>query len=431
MPSVTSTQPEGRARQRAFLLAVSEDGGEEHLDELRELLLTAGVVTVGSAVQRRPSPHPNTYVGPGKLMELSEQVVRADANVVACDDELTARQERNLEEALGLPVVDRTTVILDIFASHAHTAEGKLQVELAQLQYNLARMRGLWSHLERLGGGIGTRGPGETQIETDRRLARDRISALKRKLAQVRSSRSVMRAERDRAQLPQIALVGYTNAGKSTLLNTLTGADVGVRDRLFHTLDPTTRVMHTGGRDYLLTDTVGFIRKLPHQLVEAFGATLEETRLAQLVLHVVDGSAQEAERGAMIDAVEEVLVEIGVQHVSRVLVLSKVDLVSERQRAQLRSRHPDASLVSAVTGDGVLQLQERIAREFEKRLVPVTLLVPYSEGGRLAELHAIAGDLVREDTAQGVRVYARLPPAVAERYSCFSADPDRVGSLLD
>ena len=199
-----------------------------------------------------------------------------------------------------MPVIDRTAIILDIFADHAHSAEGKLQVELAQLEYNLARMRGLWSHLERLGagridGGIGTRGPGETQIETDRRLARDRISALKRKLAHVRSSRSVMRAERERAHLPQIALAGYTNAGKSTLLNALTGATIGVGDRLFHTLDPTTRVLRAGGRDYLLTDTVGFIRKLPHQLVEAFGATLEETRRADLILHVVDASADEDE----------------------------------------------------------------------------------------------------------------------------------------
>ena len=269
------------------------------LDELRELLRTAGVASVGELVQRREQPHPNSYLGPGKLEQLKDELASSDANLVACDDELSPRQERNLESALGIPVIDRTAVILDIFADHAHTAEGKLQVELAQLEYNLARMRGLWSHLERLGagridGGIGTRGPGETQIETDRRLARDRISALRRRLAHVRSSRSVMRAERERAQLPTVALAGYTNAGKSTLLNALTGAQAGVGERLFQTLDPTTRVMRTGGRDYLLTDTVGFIRKLPHQLVDAFGATLEETRLADLVLHVVDASAGRA-----------------------------------------------------------------------------------------------------------------------------------------
>ena len=217
--------------------------------------------------------------------------------MIACDDELSPRQERNLEEALGLPVIDRTAIILDIFADHAASAEGKLQVELAQLEYNLARMRGLWSHLERLGGGIGTRGPGESQIETDRRLARDRIAALRRRLEHVKGTRAVMRAERERAALPTVALVGYTNAGKSTLLNALTGAEVSVRDRLFNTLDPTVRTWKLSGRKYLLSDTVGFIRKLPHQLVDAFGATLEETRRAELLAHVIDASAPEAQSG--------------------------------------------------------------------------------------------------------------------------------------
>jgi GTP-binding protein HflX len=310
-------------------------------------------------------------------------------------------------------------VILDIFAAHAHTSEGKLQVELAQLQYNLARMRGLWSHLERLGGGVGTRGPGETQIETDRRLARDRIAALKRKLAHVRSNRSVMRAERERAHFPQIALAGYTNAGKSTLLNALTGSEVGVRDRLFHTLDPATRVMRTGGRDYLLTDTVGFIRKLPHQLVEAFGATLEETRLADLILHIVDASADEEERTAMIGSVDEVLGEIGAAEVPRMLVLGKIDRVDDAGRAELRHRHPGAIQISALTGEGLEELADAIQAEFAQRLRAVELLIPYSDGARLAELHAIAGDLVREDTPAGVRVSARLPVPVAERFATF------------
>ncbi len=230
-----------RARQRAFCIAALPDGDD--LSELAELLRTAGVAVAGEMVQRREQPHPNTYLGPGKVAEAKEAAKACDANVIACDDELTARQERNLEEAIGLPVVDRTTVILDIFASHAASAEGKLQVELAQLEYNLARMRGLWTHLERLGGGIGTRGPGETQIETDRRLARDRIAALRRRLEHVKGTRAVQRAERERAALPTVALAGYTNAGKSTLLNALTGAEVGVRDRLFHTLDPTTRTI--------------------------------------------------------------------------------------------------------------------------------------------------------------------------------------------
>ena len=407
------------------MVAVVPEGGEEQLAELRELLKTAGVADVGELVQRRDHPHPNTYLGPGKIDELKAQLSASDANLVACDDELSPRQERNLEAALGLPVIDRTAIILDIFASHAHTAEGKLQVELAQLEYNLARMRGLWSHLERLGagridGGIGTRGPGETQIETDRRLARDRISALKRKLGHVRSSRSVMRAERERTQLPSVALAGYTNAGKSTLLNALTGSSVGVRDSLFHTLDPTTRLLRTGGRDYLVTDTVGFIRKLPHQLVEAFAATLEETRLADLILHVVDASVPEEELVAMTRAVEDVLLEIGADAVPEILVLAKADRIDDERRTELERRHPDAVLISAVTGEGLDALEQRIEEEFARTLQDVELLIPYDAGARLAELHAIAGDLEREDTPDGVRVLARLPAPVAARYQGFA-----------
>ncbi len=419
------TRPQGRARQRAFMIAALPDGDEHALDELRELLRTAGVATVGELIQRRDQPHPNTYLGSGKLDELKAELGRSDANLVACDDELSPRQERNLEAALGVPVIDRTAIILDIFAAHAHSAEGKLQVELAQLEYNLARMRGLWTHLERLGagridGGIGTRGPGETQIETDRRLARDRISALRRKLVGVRSSRSTMRAERERAHLPQIALAGYTNAGKSTLLNALTGAEVGVRDSLFHTLDPTTRILRAGGRDYLLTDTVGFIRKLPHQLVDAFGATLEETRLADLVLHIVDASAPEEEMLSMMQAVEDVLHEIGADEAPRVLVLGKADLVDDERRTELANRHPDAVLVSALSEEGLTDLTERIEEEFARTLRTVELMIPYDEGGRLAELHHLAGDLEREETPDGVRVLARLPATIAARYEPFA-----------
>ncbi len=424
-PSSQASLNGRRARQRAYLIAVVPDGDEEQLAELRELLRTAGVAGVGELIQRRDHPHPNTYLGPGKLDELKDELARSDANLVACDDELSPRQERNLEAALGLPVIDRTAIILDIFASHAHSAEGKLQVELAQLEYNLARMRGLWSHLERLGagridGGIGTRGPGETQIETDRRLARDRISALKRKLGHVRSSRSVMRAERERTHLPSVALAGYTNAGKSTLLNALTGSTVGVRDRLFHTLDPTTRLLRAGGRDYLLTDTVGFIRKLPHQLVEAFGATLEETRLADLILHVVDASVPEEELLAMTAAVEDVLLEIGADAVPEILVLAKADRIDDERRAELQRRHPGAVLVSALTGEGIETLTQRIEEEFARTLQDVELLIPYESGARLAELHHVAGDLEREDTPDGVRVLARLPAPVAARYQEFA-----------
>src|ERR1700744_2933492 len=350
------------------MIAALAESDDDALSELRELLRTAGVAAVGALIQHREKPHPNTYLGSGKLEELKSLLTDADANLVAVDDELSPRQERNLEAALGMPVIDRTAVILDIFAAHAHTAEGKLQVELAQLEYNLARMRGLWSHLERLGGGIGTRGPGETQIETDRRLARDRISALKRKLGHVRSSRSVMRAERERTHLPSVALAGYTNAGKSTLLNAMTGSTVGVRDRLFHTLDPTTRLLRAGGRDYLLTDTVGFIRKLPHQLVEAFGATLEETKLADLILHVVDASVPEDELVAMTDAVEDVLLEIGADAVPEILVLAKGDRVDDDRRTELERRHRDAVLISAVNGEGLSALEQRIEEEFARTL---------------------------------------------------------------
>jgi GTP-binding protein HflX len=402
------------------MVAAVPAGEDDQLLELAELLRTTGVATVGSLVQRRDKPHPNTYVGAGKLDDLKAEIASADANLVACDDELSPRQERNLESALGVPVIDRTAIILDIFADHAHTAEGKLQVELAQLEYNLARMRGLWSHLERLGGGIGTRGPGESQIETDRRLARDRIAALKRRLGHVRSTRSVMRAERERAHLPQIALAGYTNAGKSTLLNALTGATVPVRDRLFETLDPTTRVLRAGGRDYLLTDTVGFIRKLPHQLVDAFGATLEETRRAGLILHVVDASVDEEELTAMTRAVEDVLIEIAADEAPRLLVLAKADAIDSDRREELAFRHPEAALVSAATGEGMPALIDRIEAEFARSLMEVELLVPYPEAGRLAELHQLAGDLEREDTADGVRVLVRLPESIAARYAPFA-----------
>ena len=419
----------GRAKQRAFCIAALPEG--QDLSELHELLRTAGVAVVGEAVQHREHPHPNTYLGAGKLEEVKEQLKKADANVVACDDELSPRQERNLEQSLGVPVVDRTAIILDIFAGHANSSEGKLQVELAQLEYNLARMRGLWTHLERLGagrgvGGIGTRGPGESQIETDRRLARDRISALRRRLEHVQSSRAVMRAERERAHVPLVALAGYTNAGKSTLLNRMTGAEVGVRDRLFHTLDPTTRSLRIDGRPFLLTDTVGFIRKLPHQLVDAFGATLEETKLADLILHVVDASVEEDELIEMLRAVDDVLDEIGAGEQPRLLVLNKADALDEERRLDVGLRHPGAVLVSALTGEGIDELGERIQQEFERSLADVELLLPYSEGARLAELHDVAGDLLeREDTPDGVVVRARLPRTLAERYAPFSLNGAR------
>ncbi len=402
---------EGRARQRA--LCIASQAAPEDLAELRELLRTAGVAVVGELVQQRDQPHPNSYLGSGKLEELKTLAGELDANVIACDDELSPRQERTLESALGIAVVDRTAIILDIFARHAGSAEGKLQVELAQLEYNLARMRGLWSHLERLGGGVGTRGPGETQIETDRRLARNRIAVLRRRLRDVHGSRQVMRAERERSALPQIALAGYTNAGKSTLLNALTGADVAVADRLFHTLDPTTRSLEINGRTYLL-------RKLPHQLVDAFAATLEETSRAALILHVVDASADEEEVSGMTSAVEEVLEEIGAGERPRLLVLNKADLLDDLGRTRAVNGHRDALLVSAQSGEGLDGLRERIDEIFVSSLASVDLLVPYADGARLAELHELAGELDREDTPEGVRVRALLPAASAARFERFA-----------
>ncbi len=412
-----------RAKQRALAIGISNGAADgDPLAELKELLRTAGVATAGEAMQQRDAPDPDRYVGRGKLEEVKAQIAACDANLVACDDELAPRQERNLEAALGVPVIDRTAVILDIFADHAHSAEGKLQVELAQLEYNMARMRGLWTHLERLGagrmdGGIGTRGPGESQIETDRRLARDRIAALRRRLARLQRNRGVMRARRDRSSLPRVALAGYTNAGKSTLLNALTGAEVGVGDRLFHTLDPTTRSLELSGRDYLLTDTVGFIEKLPHQLVEAFKATLEETVLADLILHVVDAAAPEERRLADMRAVDEVLEEIGAGESPRLLVLNKADLLDPEGRDEALLRHPDAILVSALTGEGLDELRGRIETAFADTLAQVELLIPYAEGARLSELHEVAGDLDREDRPDGVFVRARVPVAELHRFA--------------
>src|SRR3954470_26439 len=313
---MSQRQPEplpGADPERGFVLAVLAPGAAPHaeLAGIRDLARTAGVEPVADLVQRRPQPAPRTYVGKGKIEELKEAYARAGAESLLVDDELTPSQQRFLENTLQTRVIDRTQLILDIFAQHAVTADGKLQVELAQLEYNLPRMRGMWQHLERLGGGVGTRGPGESQLETDRRLARRRISVLRRRLKELQRQRTTRRKERQRAEVPTIALAGYTNVGKSTLLNALTDAEVSVENRLFETLDPTTRAFDHDGKRYLVTDTVGFIRRLPHQLVEGFAATLEETLVADLVLHVVDASAPEERLDEMIEAVHAVLHEIG------------------------------------------------------------------------------------------------------------------------
>src|SRR3954452_20264335 len=311
-PFVIQRQPDP-ALERGFIVAVLAQGvdSESELAELRELARTALVEPIDELVQHRARPETRTYLGKGKLEELKRSYKESGAEVLLVDDELEPAQQRSLENALQARVVDRTQLILDIFAQHARSAEGKLQVELAQLEYNLPRMRGMWQHLERLGGGVGTRGPGESQLETDRRLARRRITLLKARLKELGKQRDTRRKSRRRSQTPTIALAGYTNVGKSTLLNALTGAAASVDNRLFETLDPTTRGFEHDGRKYLVTDTVGFIRRLPTQLVEGFAATLEETLVADLVLHVADASAPEDRLGEQLAAVNGVLDEIG------------------------------------------------------------------------------------------------------------------------
>ena len=416
----------GAEPERGFVVAVLGPGvdEDEELGELRELLRTAGVAPVGELVQRRAAPDPRTYVGKGKLEELKSSLAESGAESVVVDDDLDPGQQRRLEDALTARVVDRTQLILDIFAQHASSAEGKLQVELAQLEYNLPRMRGMWHHLERLGGGIGTRGPGESQLESDRRLARKRIGLLKHRLRSLEKRRAVQRKARERSAAPVVALAGYTNAGKSTLLNALTDADVSVNDRLFETLDPTTRWFEHDGRRYLVTDTVGFIRRLPHQLVEGFAATLEETLMADLVLHVVDASEPDERLEDTVRAVNAVLDEIGADELPLEIVLNKADLVDPLRLRRLANRFPDAVRISARNGDGLDELRARIAERFAGRFRPVRLLVPYDHGRVLTELYELGAPIEeRVDRSDGVLVHARLPERELARFaSYFLAD---------
>jgi GTP-binding protein HflX len=408
--------------ERGFVLAVLAQGTdpEEELAEIKELARTAGVEPVGSVVQHRARPAQRTYVGKGKLEELKEQFKESDAESVIVDGELDPAQQRYLENALNTRVVDRTQLILDIFAQHATTAEGKLQVELAQLDYNLPRMRGMWQHLERLGGGVGTRGPGESQLESDRRMARQRINQLRRRLKDLGKQRATRRKERTRSETPTVALAGYTNVGKSTLLNALTGSDVSVENQLFHTLDPTTRGFEHDGRRYLVTDTVGFIRRLPTQLVEGFASTLEETLNADFVLHVVDASAEDDEQDSQREAVDDVLHEIGAGDIPIEVVLNKIDQVDPLGRRRLANRFPTAPQVSALTGEGMEELKAEIARHFEDRWERVRMLVPYEDGGKLSELYALGTPIEeREDTPNGVLLIARLPRRELTRFAPY------------
>jgi GTP-binding protein HflX len=418
---VIQRQPDP-ALERGFIAAVLAQGvdSEDELAELRELARTALVEPVGALVQHRARPERRTYLGKGKLEELKRTYKESGAEVLLVDDELDPAQQRTLEDALQARVVDRTQLILDIFAQHAVSAEGKLQVELAQLEYNLPRMRGMWQHLERLGGGVGTRGPGESQLESDRRIARRRITLLRRRLEDLSKQRDVRRKERRRAEAPTVALAGYTNVGKSTLLNGLTDAEVSVNDRLFETLDPTTRAFEHDGRRYLVTDTVGFIRRLPTQLVEGFAATLEETLVADLVLHVVDASADDERLDEQARAVAAVLRDIGADELPLELVLNKIDAVDALRRRRLANLFPEALQVSALTGEGLDALRERIAERFSDRFEAVRLFLPYEDGGKLAELYSLGAPIEeREDRPEGVLVRARLPRRELRRFARY------------
>jgi len=422
---MTAREPElrvGPEPERGLLLAVLPKGAdaEDELGELRELARTAGVEPVAETIQRRTRPDPRRYVGKGKLEELKAAYADHDAEVLLVDEELDPVQQRALEDALSARVVDRTQLILDIFAQHATSAEGKLQVELAQLEYNLPRMRGMWKHLERLGGGVGTRGPGESQLESDRRMANRRITLLRRRLREVGGHRATRRKARTRSETPTVALAGYTNVGKSTLLNALTGAEVSVENRLFETLDPTTRTFEHLGKRYLVTDTVGFIRRLPTQLVEGFASTLEETLVADLVLHVVDGSLPEEVLVGQVESVETVLTEIGAGEIPVELVVNKVDRLDLRDRRRVGNRFPGAVEISAATGEGIDELKARIAERFADRFDEVRLLVPYDEGRVLSDLYALGAPIdERTDTDEGVVVRARLPHREVRRFAPY------------
>ena len=429
---MTQRQPDplpGTEPERAFVLAVLRPGADpdDELGELRELARTALAEPVGELVQHRAQPDRRSYVGKGKLEELKRAYADAKAEVLLVDGELSPTQQRTLEDALTARVVDRTQLILDIFAQHAVSAEGNLQVELAQLQYNLPRMRGAWQHLERLGGGrgtvgagVGTRGPGESQLETDRRIARHRITLLRKRLKALMKQRETRRKARTRSEIPTVALAGYTNVGKSTLLNALTGSEVSVENRLFETLDPTTRGFEHDGKRYLVTDTVGFIRRLPHELVEGFASTLEETLSADLVLHVLDASEPDERLEEMREAVESVLQEIGAQELPVLQVMNKIDAVDPLGRRRLGNRYPEALQVSALSGEGLAELRAEIADHFGERFEAVRLLLPYDEGAKLAELYELGAPIdEREDGPEGVLVRARLPRREVPRFAPY------------
>jgi GTP-binding protein HflX len=410
-------------RQRALLVGTGAgtrdaEEAEASLDELALLADTAGAEPVEKVLQRRPTPDPATYIGKGKADELRDLADALDVDVVIFDDELSPAQQRNLEHLFARDVVDRVALILDIFAQHASSQEGMVQVELAQLRYRLPRLRGRGLTLSQQGAGIGTRGPGETQLEVDRRRILRRVTKLERDLARLASTRATQRKARRRRDLATVALVGYTNAGKSTLLNRLTEADVVVENRLFSTLDPTTRRLRLpGGEVVLVSDTVGFVRRLPHQLVEAFRSTLEEVADADLLLHVVDASSAEAED--QIAAVHEVLREIDAADVPELVVANKRDVATPDELDAVLGAHDDAVAVSAVTGEGVDKLLEQVAFRLRALARIVELSVPYDRGDVIAALHRDGEVLVEVHEQSATRVRARVPDAELGRFREF------------
>lgn len=402
--------------EKVVLVGVSEqegDDAEDSVAELSELVKTAGATVVGTLIQKRELIHPGTYVGTGQVQEIAEMIENLGATGIVCDDELSPAQLKNLESMLNTKVMDRTLIILDIFAARATTSEGKIQVELAQLKYRLSRLTGLGRSMSRLGGGIGTRGPGEKKLETDRRLIKNRIAQLNRELKEVRQHREITRAGRERSQVPVAAIVGYTNAGKSTLLNRLTDAGVLEEDKLFATLDPTTRMLELPGKQQiLLTDTVGFIRKLPHHLIEAFKSTLEEAKYADYILHVVDASNPQREKQMHI--VYDTLYHLDIKEKTIVTLFNKQDAVTEQE--PLRDFKADHTLnISAKWGTGLEELKALLSEMLRENKILVERTVPYGEAGIIQQIRK-SGELLEEDyRTDGIYIKAYVPMSLYGR----------------
>jgi GTP-binding protein HflX len=412
------------AVQRAFLVGVELPGmntidAERSLDELALLTDTAGSDPVDQELVRRHAIEPATYIGSGKAEELATLTRALDIDVVIFDNQLTPAQQRNLQKLFGCDVVDREGLILDIFAQHAHTKVGALQVELAMNRYNLPRLRGKGTSLSQQGAGVLARGPGETKLETDRRRILARNSKLERELEDAVRHRQTQRKSRRRSEIPQVAIVGYTNAGKSTLLNALTDAEVLVEDRLFATLDPTVRRLDLPNqRPFLLADTVGFVRRLPHHLVEAFRSTLAEVAEADLLLHVVDGS--DPDPAGQIAAVREVLMEIGAAELPELIVFNKSDLMGEQARARLANLYPDAMFISALEGQGLDRLAERVGELLERTMVTLTLEIPYARGDVVAAAHRFGEVIEEKHDDNGMILEVRVPETSRSRFAQFS-----------